>query len=98
MTKKLSSIIIIGILIIGGLFFPDYFEQLSSEDLEVHYIDVGQGDSILIKGKEKNMLIDAGSNSYSDYLIEYIESQNISSLDYVVATHPHEDHIGLWMK
>lgn len=94
MTKRLSTIIIIGIVLIGGIFYPEIFGELSSEDLEVHYIDVGQGDSILIKGKDKNMLIDAGSNSYSQYLIDYLISQDVEQLDYVVATHPHEDHIG----
>lgn len=94
MTKKLSTIILIGLLLVGGIFYPEIFGEGGSEDLEVHYIDVGQGDSILIKGKDKNMLIDAGSNSYRDFLIDYIEAQNIDRLDYVVATHPHEDHIG----
>lgn len=94
MTKRLSTIILIGIVLIGGIFYPEIFGEDESEDLEIHYIDVGQGDSILIKGSEKNMLIDAGSNSYSDHLIDYLIAQNISQLDYVVATHPHEDHIG----
>ena len=94
MTKRLSTIILIGIVLIGGIFYPEIFGEGESEDLEIHYIDVGQGDSILIKGSEKNMLIDAGSNSYSDHLIDYLIAQNISQLDYVVATHPHEDHIG----
>lgn len=94
MTKRLSTIILIGIIIIGGIFFPEIFGEVGSDNLEVHYIDVGQGDSILIKGSETNMLIDGGSSSYSDYLIDYLISQNISRLDYIVATHPHEDHIG----
>lgn len=94
MTKRLSTIILIGILLVGGIFYPDLFDQVGSEDLEVHYIDVGQGDSILIKAKDKNILIDAGSNSYSDYLIDYLLSENVSQLDYIFATHPHEDHIG----
>lgn len=94
MTKRLSTIILIGIALIGGLFYPDIFGNTGSEDLEVHFIDVGQGDCILIKGKEKNMLIDAGSDSYSYDVINYIASQGIYRLDYVVGTHPHEDHIG----
>mgnify|MGYP001235059326 CR=1 FL=1 len=62
--------------------------------MRVHYIDVGQGDSILIQVNNKNLLIDAGPNDSTDNLISYLKKQNISKLDYVVATHPHEDHIG----
>lgn len=93
-TKKLATIILIGIVLIGGIFYPELFGNEGNEDLEVHYIDVGQGDSILVKSKAGNILIDSGSNSYSDYLIDYLLSENISGLDYVIVTHPHEDHIG----
>lgn len=62
--------------------------------LKIHYIDVGQGDSILLQNKNVNMLIDGGTRESAKKLVPYLESQNISTLDYVVATHPHEDHIG----
>lgn len=62
--------------------------------LTVHFINVGQGDSILIQVNGKNMLIDAGPKNHSKSLLNYLNSQNISKLDYVIATHPHEDHIG----
>ncbi|MDU7254178.1 MAG: ComEC/Rec2 family competence protein, partial [Clostridium sp.] len=65
-----------------------------SNELKVHYIDVGQGDSILVQTKEKNILIDAGTRKSSDNLINYLKKQHIKKLDYVIATHPHEDHIG----
>lgn len=62
--------------------------------LKVHYIDVGQGDSILIQNKNLNMLVDGGTRESAEKLLSYLKSNNISTLDYVVATHPHEDHIG----
>ena len=65
-----------------------------SNELKVHYIDVGQGDSILVQTKDKNILIDAGTRKSSDNLINYLKKQHIKKLDYVIATHPHEDHIG----
>lgn len=65
-----------------------------SNELKVHYVDVGQGDSILVQTKDKNILIDAGTRKNSNNLISYLKKQNIKKLDYVIATHPHEDHIG----
>jgi beta-lactamase superfamily II metal-dependent hydrolase len=62
--------------------------------LTVHYIDVGQGDSELLQSNGHNMLIDAGPSSAGDTVISYLKSQGVTSLDVVVSTHPHEDHIG----
>lgn len=60
-----------------------------------HYIDVGQGDSEFLElPNGQTMLIDASTKDQSDTIIEYIESKGYSSIDYVIATHPHADHIG----
>lgn len=73
-------------------------EETGSEELdgtlEVHFIDVGQGDSILLAQGEHHMLIDAGENDCGTKVQAYLQSQNISSLDYVIGTHPDSDHIG----
>ncbi|NFH01313.1 MBL fold metallo-hydrolase [Clostridium botulinum] len=61
-------------------------------DMKVHYIDVGQGDSELIQIGNQNILIDAGCND--NKALNYLKSQGISKIDYIIATHPHEDHIG----
>ncbi|MFU0824668.1 ComEC/Rec2 family competence protein [Clostridium sp.] len=66
----------------------------SSGDLKVHFIDVGQADSILITQGSNSMLIDAGNNEDSNLVVNYLKKQGITKLDYVVGTHPHEDHIG----
>ncbi|MDU5106941.1 cell wall-binding repeat-containing protein [Clostridium sp.] len=62
--------------------------------LKVHYIDVGQADSILIENSGKYALIDAGNNEDGNLVVNYLKSKGVSKLDYVIATHPHEDHIG----
>ncbi len=62
--------------------------------LEVHYIDVGQGDATLIKCGDRAMLIDAGENDKGTKVQSYLQSQGISKLDYVIGTHPDSDHIG----
>ena len=66
----------------------------SDTPLSVHFIDVGQGDCILIKSESNAILIDAGEKGNENTVIEYIRSQGIQTLDYVIATHPHSDHIG----
>lgn len=68
--------------------------QLKADKMIVHYIDVGQGDSILIQVNNKNLLIDSGPKSDKKKLLNYLSTLNLEKLDYVIATHPHEDHIG----
>lgn len=63
--------------------------------LNVHFLDVGQGDSIFIElPDEKTMLIDAGENYHGEGIKNYIGDCGYSRIDYLVATHPHADHIG----
>lgn len=66
----------------------------SKDNILVHYINVGQGDSILIQVNNKNMLIDAGPKDSKDKLLSYLNKINVKRLDYFITTHPHEDHIG----
>lgn len=76
---------------------PSYsVEFLQRADmLRVHFIDVGQGDSILVHFPNgKNMLIDAGPPAAAGTVKNYLRSNGVNSIDYLVATHPHSDHIG----
>ena len=61
---------------------------------EVHFIDVGQGDCSLVVCDGQTLLIDAGENGHETDVINYIRSLGIEKLDYIIATHPHSDHIG----
>ncbi len=63
-------------------------------NLNVYFIDVGQADSILITNNDSSMLIDAGNNEDGEDVVNFIKEKGITTLDYVVGTHPHEDHIG----
>ncbi|MDQ1275660.1 MAG: competence protein ComEC [Euryarchaeota archaeon] len=66
----------------------------ADENLTVHFIDVGQGDSILLEYDGKAMLVDAGEINKGSEVSAYLHDQSISGIDYIVATHPHSDHIG----
>lgn len=57
-------------------------------------MDVGQADAILIKQGTSAMLVDAGNNADAEFVVQYIKAQGVTKLNYVIGTHPHEDHIG----
>ena len=68
---------------------------VTAEDrLEVTFIDVGQADSILLENEGQYMLVDAGNNEDGPKLVTYLKGLGINQFNYVVGTHPHEDHIG----
>ncbi|MCI6107588.1 MAG: MBL fold metallo-hydrolase [Tenericutes bacterium] len=106
--KLLSSFIILMIVGIFYLFqnYPtsEISENINKrinevpvtaeERLEVTFIDVGQADSILLENEGNYMLVDAGNNEDGPKLVNYFKNQNIHQFDYVIGTHPHEDHIG----
>ncbi len=62
--------------------------------LEVHMIDVGQGDSILVRCGKETMLVDAGLKDAGDDVSAYLQKQGIRKLDRLVITHDHNDHRG----
>lgn len=64
-------------------------------NLIVHYIDVGQGDSTLVMFPNNEVaLIDAGTRAGRLDLVKYLKQFKIKKIDYLIGTHPHEDHIG----
>lgn len=67
---------------------------LPDGELRIHYLDVGQGDSILIENAGEYMLIDAGNNEDGKLLVKYFKNLGIKKFTYLVGTHAHEDHIG----
>ena len=109
MIKKIFAVIIIIISIFLAVKEMNTFPSTVNEapaaetiestraegEMKVHYIDVGQGDCIFIElPNSETMLIDAGEYDEVDGVVTYIHSKGYDTIDYVIATHPHSDHIG----
>lgn len=87
-------IVSIFIVIIFILFFKINNNANFKNKMIIHYIDVGQGDCILIQVNNKNLLIDSGPSTNRKDLLNYFKKINVKNFDYIIATHPHDDHIG----
>ncbi len=67
---------------------------VEGQDVVVKFFDVGQADSILVQSAGVNMLIDAGTNNMGNTVVQNLKDLGITKINYLVGTHPHEDHIG----
>lgn len=93
MKRRLLGLILILIIVLCISVGCDV-SKTDGENLEVHFIDVGQGDAALIKKGNEFMLIDAGRNVDEKLIVDYLKKQKVRKIEYVIGTHPHEDHIG----
>jgi len=88
------------VIAIGALYFYLFWQDggytfwQDGDYTFVHFIDVGQGDATLIQTPSGTMLIDGGDNHMGDTVVDYLLHSGVYFLDYVIATHPHADHIG----
>ncbi len=101
--------IIIYILIMSGVNIDEITKTLDIElpsfgkeevvvipegTAKMTFIDVGQGDSSLIQFGDYDILIDAGERDYGDDIVRKLQDLGVDDIEYLVATHPHSDHIG----
>ena len=98
MKRLICVVLTLIILLTTGsckLYSPKQYAQGEADaKLIVHFIDVGQGDSILLESDDEFVLIDAGERDSGDTVSDYIAERGADELKYVVATHPHTDHAG----
>ena len=94
--RKLTAIVLLLCILLCSCGFQSEFTPTPSqeEQLWVHFIDVGQADSILLQCDGHYALIDGGNAADGEAVAAYLAIQGVQKLDLVVATHPHEDHIG----
>lgn len=70
------------------------FKEALSATTQIHFIDVGQGDAVLIKQNDEYMLIDTGEQATFTQLKAHMDKAGVKELKYVLMTHPHSDHMG----
>ena len=92
------TLLVTVLAVLGVVFGPNLLQDsptpVSGDEVQFHFIDVGQGDAALIRTAAGDILIDAGTNASEDQLRAYLDSLGVKDIEYAVFTHPHEDHIG----
>lgn len=91
--KSLFRLLFIALIAVAGVPLK-LLAAPTPDKMEVHFIDVGQGDSTLIKCGNQAMLIDAGDDTKGTAIQHYLQKQGVKKLDYLILTHPDADHIG----
>lgn len=92
--KLLYLAVAASILFGAALPLPTAAKSVDPQTMEVHFLDVAQGDSTLVICDGHAMLIDAGDDTKGTAIQNYLKKQKIKSLDYLILTHPDADHIG----
>lgn len=89
------TIVLISMIILAGCEASSTVTNFPEDNLLMHFIDVGQGDSTLIMFPNNEIaLIDAGTRGGRKDLVKYLQDLKIKKIDHLIGTHPHEDHIG----
>ena len=93
--KQIAGYLLTLILLMAGIVFPGSGEKVlaSGGSMAVHFLDVGQGLSILVQSEGQNLLYDGGPRSASSYVVSYLQEQNVSEIDYLISSHYDEDHV-----
>lgn len=92
--KVLYVLLTVSVLLGFVLSIPSPVNAADPDQMEVHFMDVGQGDATLVTCGGHAMLIDAGDDTKGTAIQNYLQKQKITRLDYLILTHPDADHIG----
>ena len=96
-SRRLFPSLLLAFLLLAGcelLPSPKTAQPPPAGSLAVSFIDVGQGDAILIQSGGKNYLIDGGKSEAGPKVVDFLHSRGVQALDGLVATHPDADHVG----
>lgn len=93
--KFIIFLLVIVLMLMNSFIFAADTPGPAPIPLKVHFLDVGQADSALIQlPNSQTILIDGGNAADAEFVTKYIQSLGIKKIDYLIGTHPHEDHIG----
>lgn len=88
---------LLSLLLAAALIIPvdlTSVQAAGTGDMAVHFIDVGQGLSILVQSGGENLLYDGGDRAHADEVVQYLKDQQVESIDYMISSHYDEDHLG----
>ncbi|QKE71328.1 MBL fold metallo-hydrolase [Arthrobacter citreus] len=96
MKKKILSIVLTSALLAGIAYqFKPTDTKAATKNLNVHFIDVGQGDAIYIKTPNgDDIVIDGGNKAKGDIVVDYLKKQKVKDIEVMISTHPDADHVG----
>lgn len=98
MKKRLKSLLLMLICALSlcgcEKFAGGSSDAVGGDGLEVNFLDVGQADCAVLICDGQSLLIDGGNSDDSSLVYSFLRTKGIKKLDYIIATHPHEDHVG----
>lgn len=92
--KTLNQFFIFLFFICLPILSPSVTYASFGYNLDVYFMDVGQGDGALLESDGKYMLIDAGPEAAGDDVLKFLQKHGVTELEYVIASHGHHDHCG----
>ena len=93
--KRVGRFLLMFAMLFAGILLPQNTKAVWAADgsMTVHFLDVGQGLSVLVESEGQTLLYDGGPSSASSFVVSYLQERQISEIDYLISSHYDEDHV-----
>ena len=93
--KRVGRFLLMFAMLFAGILLPQNTKAVWAADgsMTVHFLDVGQGLSVLVESEGQTLLYDGGPRSASSFVVSYLQERQISEIDYLISSHYDEDHV-----
>lgn len=91
--RSLFAGLLLIIFMVTGCNFHLPWNKTANTDLKVYFLDVAQGNAVLVENQGHFMLIDGGNWDYSSFVVRYLRNRGVEKLDYIIASHYDTDHL-----